>query len=151
MQLNDQTKKKLLMLAQRSISKGEIFILAKLLADKIPVVLKGGESDSLMGHTLNYRSKMDSVIFTLNDYLHISTQSTASIYAIVDRVWSWRYAVANGTTFMRFSGETDAVVDDITCILGYVNTSDMCGVVDMVADANYMHMLFGEVLSAAWL
>ena len=149
MQLNEQTKKKLLMLSQRSISKGEIFLLAKLLADKIPVM--GVTPDGLIGYTLNHRSKMDSVVFTLNDYLHISTQATESIYAVVDRVWSWRYAVASGTTFMRFSGETNTVLDDVSCILSYVNMSDVCGVTDMVADANYMHMLFTEVISVAWL
>lgn len=150
MDLHPETRRKLIQLSQRPIKKGEIFLLARLLADKIPVYENGQAPASTLAHTLKYRNQVDSVIYTLNDYIHISTDSAKQIYANVEALWSWRYAVATGTTMMIFSGETDTVIDDVSCLLGFVNMSDICSLADIAQDANYLHGLLREVVNSTW-
>lgn len=150
MELNQDTRRKLIQLSQRPIKKGEVFLLARLLADKIPVIENGQTPTSILGHTLKYRHQVDTVVYGLNDYVHISTDTAKQIYAISDALWSWRYAIATGTAPMLFSGDTDTVIDDVSGLLTYVNMSDICAVADIAQDANYIHSLLRDVVNSFW-
>lgn len=150
MQLNSNTRSKLIQLSQRPLKPGEVFLLSKLMADKIPVIEDGQIPQSTLAHTLKYRRYVDNVIFTLNDYAHICPQTCAHIYEMVDSIWNWRYAISTGSAGMLFSGEHDTVVDDVSSLLRYINSSDICALADMARDANYMTALLGEVVNQTW-
>lgn len=150
MELSKQTHYKLLQLAQRQLKAGELFLLAKLLADKIPVIVDGQLPDSLLCHTLNFRPSVDTVIYTLNEYTHISSDKAKYVYQMVDSIWAWRHAVATGGTTMLFSGSNTTVVDDVSCILNYVSLASIAPVADIAEDANYMHMLLLDVVNTVW-
>lgn len=148
MQVSRETQTKLMQFVHRTIKPGEAFLLARLLADRIPVL--GVEAGSPWEQTLKHRVAVDDVLYSLNEYLHIPQETRKNIYLMVERIWVWRQSVAAGTSNLLFSGDATSVVDDVTGILRSVNLSDVCPVADIAADANYIYDLFKQVVAGAW-
>lgn len=149
MHISQETQHKLMQFVHRTIKPGEAVILARLLADRIPVS-GGDKTDNAWERTLQYRSYVDSVIFYLNDYIHIPSASRDNIYRMVDRIWMWRQSVACGESNLVFTGNTDSVVDDFTGVMRTVHLDDVCPIVDMLIDANYIYDLFKTVVRGIW-
>lgn len=147
MKLSPEIKSKLMRFVHRQIKPGEAFLLARLLADRIPIAT---ESVEPWAQTLKYRQQVDGVIYGLNEYLHISQHNISNIHRMVERLWAWRLAVATGQSNLLFSGEVNNVVDDVTGILRSVNMSDIAPVADICQDANYIYDLFRQVVQAGW-
>lgn len=149
MLIKPETQRSLLQFAQRGIKKGESFLLARLIADRIPA----GESvvtTQPWEQTLKHRPQVDNVIFFLNDYLHISSDEARRICQMVERIWLWRQSVACGKSNLIYSGDANSVVDDTTGILRTVNLDDICPLADVVQDANFIYGVFKDVVSANW-
>ena len=69
---------------------------------------------------------------------------------MIDRIWAWRKSVASGQSTLLFSGETDKVVDDFSGVMRFALVNDVCPLMDMVNDANYMYDLFKQVVQSTW-
>jgi hypothetical protein len=148
MSFSPEIQTKLMQLVHRAIKPGEALLLARLLADRIPVV--GVVCDKPWEQTLRHRASVDEVLFTLNEYMHISPCSRDAIYAQIERVWLWRQSVASGQSNLVFSGSPDNVVDDLSGMMRCLNTDDVCPLTDIAMDANYIYDLFKRVVAVTW-
>jgi hypothetical protein len=148
MSLSPEIKTKLMLFVHRAIKPGECLLLARLLADRIPVV--GVECEKPWEQTLQYRTSVDAVLFTLNEYIHISECNRELIYTQIGRLWVWRQSVASGQSCLVFSGSPDNVVDDLSGLMRSVNTDDLCPLADIAGDANYIYDLFKQVVCTTW-
>lgn len=148
MQVSQEVKVKLMQFIHRGIKPGEAFILARLLADRIPVNVS---DETGWGQTLKYRGHVDSVLYELNEYIHIPQETMKNIYLMVERIWKWRLSVSTGESNLLFTGDANSVIDDISGMLRTVHLSDVCPVADIVHDANYIYSLFKQVVDACWL
>lgn len=144
-QLSDSLKTRLLSLSQRTLTKGEIFLLSKAIADAIP--LPEAVDVSVRTHNLNYRSFVMNVWSALGDYVYIPNEYLEIVYRLLDDFVSWRAAVANGTSGCMFSGDPNNFVDDVTGVLKYVNMSDFAEGSVCAANAGHMYGIFKEIIS----
>lgn len=147
MKVSTEVKSALMRFMHREIKPGEAFLLARVIADRIPVDVS---FDKPWEQTLRYRSNVDTVLYCVNDYIHIPQNTFKHIYLMIERIWVWRLSVARGDSNIIFSGDQCSVVDDISGLLRSVHLSDMSPVADMVGDANYIYSLFKQVVEATW-
>lgn len=148
MPLSKDTKAKLVMFLHRRIKPGEAVLLARLLADRIPVTCDGVEKP--WEQTLLYRKNVNSVIFALNEYLHIPTCDQDDMLKTIDNVWLWRYNVAAGVSNLVFTGDDNKVTDDFSGVMRTVDYGDICKLTDVLQDANYIYNLFKEAVECCW-
>lgn len=147
MSQNYDLQNRLLRLAQRTLNKGEIFLLSKAIADAIP--LPNESMDNVRIHNLKYRNMINTIISVFEGYAYIPNEEQETIYRLIDELVNWRYSVASGTATCLFTGEPSNFVDDLTGILRYVNMTDIGHGSDIAANANYMYTLFREVVAVA--
>ena len=141
---NSELQNRLLKLGQRTLNKGEIFILAKVIADSVPLPTEA--QDNIRLYNLNHRAWMSDVIYALEGYAYVPDEGRETIYRLVDEMVSWRYAVASGTSICLFTGESTNFVDDLTGFLRYVNMSDIAHGSDIASNANYIYTMFKDVV-----
>lgn len=134
---------KLNMLQQRKLTKGEIFLLAKAIADSIP--LAPAETDNIALFTLNHRAYINEVIYSLAEFTYIDDENAKTIYRLVDELSLWRYNIAHNPPVIMYKGDTNTVVDDTTGILKYVDVTYLCAVADIVDKANWVYAMFRDV------
>jgi len=131
------------LLQQRKLGKGEIFLLAKAIADSIP--LAPAETDNIALFTINHRSFMNNVIYSMAEFTYIDDENVKTIYRLVDELSLWRYSVAHNPPSILFRGDTNTVIDDISCLPRYIDVSNMCAVADIVDKANWVYNMFRDV------
>lgn len=134
---------KLNMLQQKKLCKGEIFLLAKAIADSIP--LAPVDADNISLFTLGHRAYMNEVIYSLAEFTYIDDETTKTIYRLIDEVSLWRYNIAHNPPYMLFKGDTNTVVDDTSCLLRYIDVTYLCAVADIVEKANWVYAMFRDV------
>ena len=144
--LPQQLQTKLLTFNQRTLNKGEVFLLAKAISDAIPIPKEGDVNVSI--HNLNHRNFMLTVIGKLEGYVFVSSEVPETIYRLVNDFVSWRYAVANGICVSNFTGESNNFVDDVTGILRYVNMSDFADGCTIAENAGYTYSIFKELVAS---
>lgn len=148
MSLSKETKAKLVLFLHRRIKPGEAFLLARLLADRIPVSCNN--VDKPWEQTLQYRKNVNNVVFALNEYLHIFTCDQDDINKSIDNIWLWRYNVATGASNLVFTGDDNRVTDDFSGVMRTVDYGDICKLADVLKDANYIYGLFKEAVESCW-
>lgn len=144
--LSTTNMNKLLSFSQRKLNKGEIFLLAKCLSDIVPIACSTEEN--IRTHVLNHRSKIDNILYGLDNYIYIPTEDKEVIYKIIDGLVMWRTSLAYNPAQMVFSSDPNTVIDDVTGILRYVDASDICGLSDIADSANVITSMFREVISS---
>lgn len=131
---------KLCALGQRKLVQGEITLLAKAVADILP--LSPSETENIALFTLQRRNVVDAIIYTLNDYSYIDDVVRQQVYSLINSFALWRHNVAHAPVNILFTGKHDTVVDDISCLLRYINQSELCAVSDIATNANYIYSMF---------
>lgn len=135
---------KLSSLEQKKLGKGELFLLSKAISDTIP--LAPVDTDNIALHTLNFRNLVNEVIYTLNEYTYLDKEQTDVVYKTINDLCLWRFNIAYNPPSIFFKGDPNTVVDDISCILRYVNLTDICAVGDIAEKANWTACVFSEVV-----
>ena len=143
--LSVELNKKLALLAQRKLSKGELLLLSKAIADSIP--LAPCDTDNIALYTLTKRSYVDEVIYGINDFSYLDESERKSVYKLIDEFSLWRYNVAHNPPIIFFKGDTNTVIDDISGLLRYVDVGSLCSVADMIDNANWIYGVFRELTS----
>lgn len=133
---------KLNLLQQRKLNKAEIFLLAKAIADSLP--LAPADTDNIALFTLNHRNFINEVIYSLADFTYIDDENVKTIYRLIDELSLWRFNIAHNPPNILYSGDTNTVVDDTTCIMRYVDTTYICAVADIVDKANWVSAMFRD-------
>lgn len=141
--LSKTTIEKLLTIQQKKLEKGEIFLLSKAIADTLP--LAPADTDSINIYTLQHRRYINNVIYYLNDYTYLDEDVKAIIYKNINELTLWRHSVAHNPPTIMFRGDTNTVIDDISCLLRYVDVPSICSVVDVLDNANWTYSLFRTV------
>lgn len=134
---------KLSLISQRKLEKGELFLLAKAIADSIPLAPTGLENISI--YILNHRRFIDSVIFTINHFSYIDEDNTKTLIKLIEELSLWRYNIAHEPPSIFFTGEANTVIDDISCINRYVNNEYLCSVSDIAQKANWVYNTFKDL------
>lgn len=134
---------KLNLLQQKKLSKAEIFLLAKAVADTLP--LAPVETDNIALFTLTHRAYVNEVIYSLAEYTYIDDENVKTIYRLIDELSLWRYNIAHNPPNLIFKGDTNTVVDDLSCIMRYVDVTYVCAVADVVDKANWIAAMFRDV------
>ena len=143
--LSMNTQQSLLAYAHRPLKKGEVFLLANVLASTIPTPASGTENVAL--YTLTHRSRIDEILYSLTQFITIDRYTIEKIYALINQIVLWKFTVAHGAMQVVFSGDPNTVVDDVSGILRFVDASDICAVSDMAMQANSATEMFTEYAS----
>lgn len=134
---------KLNMLQQKKLGKGEIFLLAKAIADSLPLAPLDTENITLF--TLTHRGAINEVIYSLSSFTYIDEENVRTIYRLIDELSLWRFNIAHNPPSILFKGDVNTVVDDTSCLLRYVDTTYLCAVADIVDKANWVYAMFRDV------
>lgn len=134
---------KLNMLQQKKLAKAEVFLLAKAIADSIP--LAPADTDNIALYTLSHRAYMNEIIYSMASYTYIDDENVKTVFRLVDELSLWRFNVAHNPPSILFKGDTNTVVDDLTCILRYVDVTYVCSVADIIEKANWVYAMFRDV------
>jgi len=137
---------KLNALNQRMLKKGEIFLLAKAIADALP--LMPPDEDSVKLFILNHKRMIDEVIYSLNNYSYLDEANIALVEKLVCDLTLWRANVAYSPLLTFYRSDPNVVIDDISNLPRYVDVTHMCAVGDMLDNANYMASLFRDFVTA---
>ena len=127
---------------QRKLTKAELFLLAKAIADILPLIPQG--CDSIPLHNIGHRGLINDILYKLCEYTHIDQDMFKMVYGMIDELTMWRYKIAYEPPFINFSGETTTVVDDLSCMLRYVDNSSICAVSDVAGKATWYYAKFRE-------
>lgn len=129
---------------QRRLKRGELFLLAQCIANRLPIGVSMPEN--IRTYTLNLRQQIDGPIYGLTDYIYLPVEDINHLYKMIDALLLWRMSVAHNPAPIYLSGDPTSVVDDLTAILRYVDTGDICSVADVVATASRTALTFQDYL-----
>lgn len=144
-QFSQDLTNKLNALNQRMFQKGEIFLLAKAIADALP--LMPADEDNVRLFILNNKRFIDEVIWSLNAYSYLNEENIATIEKLIGDLTLWRSSIAYNPPVIFFRNYSNAVIDDISALPRYVDITYMCAVGDIIDNANYISDLFRSLVS----
>lgn len=139
-QFSQDLTNKLNALNQRMLQKGEVFLLAKAIADALP--LMPADEDNVKLFILNHKRLVDEVVWTLNTYSYLGDDNVAILEKLIGDLTLWRASVAYNPPVTFFRDCPNSVIDDISNLPRYVDITHMCAVGDIINNANYMAGLF---------
>jgi hypothetical protein len=142
--LNPQLAADLHRLNNRSLKRGELFLLAKGISDNI-LLPPAGETNVRL-YTLGHRTFIDTVIYEMKVFVYISTDDVQSIYKIIDDSINWRMMVAYSPASFIFSADPTRIFEDMSGMARFFDLSDVVTVGDIALDANYFRKLFAGVI-----
>lgn len=137
---------KLNALNQRMLEKGEIFLLAKAIADALP--LMPPDENNVKLFVLNHKRLIDEVIYCLNTYSYLNDNNIILVEKLVCDLTLWRASIAYNPPIVFYRDDPKHVIDDISNLLRYVDVVYMCAVGDIINNANYMAGLFRDFVTA---
>lgn len=135
---------KLLTLQQRKLTNGELFLLAKAIADSLP--LPYIDVDSISLYTISKRSKINDIIYSLQEYTYLNDEEIKVIYRLIDELTLWRYNIAYNPPNIVFRNDVNLFIDDISCLPRYIDMTYLCAVADIIDNANWIYNLFKDVV-----
>lgn len=131
---------KLLSFNQRKLTKGEIFLLAKSIADELPLLPP--DEDNVNLFILNHKRFIDEVIWCLNNYTYLDKNEIKTVNKLISDLTLWRASIAYNPPITFFKDCPNSVIDDISSLPRFVDLTYMCAVGDIINNANYIADLF---------
>lgn len=144
-QFSQDLSNKLNALNQRALQKGEIFLLAKAIADALP--LMPADEDNVRLFILNHKRFVDEVIWSLNMYSYMGDEQVTVLEKLIGDLTLWRASVAYNPPVIFFRDCPNSVIDDISNLPRYIDVTYMCAVGDILNNANYMSDIFRSLTS----
>lgn len=138
--ISQQLKSELLKLNQRHLEKGEIFLLAKAIADEIPLAPQ--DTDNINLYILNHKPLIQTILYEFDFYTYLDEDTTNIIYKLISELSLWRLNMAYNPPVILFRCGEDSVIDDISCLPRYIDLTYMCAVADILDKATYTYSLF---------
>lgn len=120
--------------------------MAKVISDRLP--LGSGFPENIRTYTLNLRNTIDSAIYGLSDYIYLPAETVQRIYELIDNLLLWRMTVAFKPSRLVYTGDPTMVVDETSCILRFVDVSDICSVSEISETAGFIASVFQDYLDA---
>lgn len=125
---------------QRKLYKGEIFLLAKSIADELPLLPP--DEDNVKLFLLNHKRFIDEVVWCLNTYTYLNEDEVKTLNKLIGDLTLWRASVAYNPSVIFFRDCPDSVIDDISSLPRFIDITYMCAVGDIINNANYIANLF---------
>ena len=144
-QFSQNLTNKLNGLNQRMLQKGEIFLLAKAIADALP--LMPADEDNVRLFIINHKRFIDEVVWSLNTYSYLGDDGVATLEKLIGDLTLWRASMAYNPPAPFFRDDPNSVIDDISVLPRYVDITHMCAVGDIIGNANFMSDLFRSLVS----
>lgn len=143
--LTQDARANLTKLNQRVLADGELFLLAKAIADKLPLMPQDQTNVTL--YILTYKESIEQIIYAINDYSYLSQESKDVIYKLIGELTLWRSQVAYAGFKPLFKLDISTVTDDLCGLSKYIDPLYIGSVNDVLNNANYMYGLFYEIAS----
>ncbi len=135
-------KNELLKFNQRTLERGDTFLLAKAIADELPLMAPDEENARLF--VLNHKRFIDEVLYSICDFTYLGESERDDVCKLIGELSLWRAAVAYNPPSVLFRGDANAVIDDMSLLPRFIDNSYMCAVSDIVTKANYLYDLFRQ-------
>lgn len=146
MQLNQELQRKLIDFNQRRLTEAEEALLARAIADCIPIM--PADEHEVKMYMISQKSITNEIFYTLRSYCYIDNNIMEDIFSIACQFMTWRVAIAYKPPYVIFSGDENKVVDELSLLPVFVEHKKMCDIVDGLANANYTYRLFREFCEA---
>ena len=131
--------------AHRKLCKGELVLLSFAIANRLPLL--EDDSESINMKMVKHLRLIERVVYTLQEHAGVDKDCIDTIKTQVGRFLMWRTEVARGNTTILFSGEHNTVIDDLSGLLRFLDSSVLCAVGDVAIKANWLSRVFGETVS----
>lgn len=141
--LPEKLSNSLMSFNQKPLSNGEIFLLAKAIADEIPLMDEKFENVRLF--TLRHKNFIENVIYKINEYTYTTGDQQRIILELIDNLCLWRYMIASEPPVILFRNDQNTVIDDISCLPRYIDINYLCSVGDIVDEATFIYTTFREL------
>lgn len=142
-QLPEPMMTRLIKLNQKLLNKGELFLLAKAISDVLP--LAPIDLENIKIHNLSHREMINRVLYTISDYSYLDNAAFETLYRLIDELSLWRFNVAYQPPMITFSGSPEQVVDELSAMTRYIDSTFLAAVSDIATNATYMYRLFREI------
>lgn len=138
---------------QKAFEKGELILLAKALADVLPLLemsndLKSGRS-VLKEHVAKHRYFIDSALYTISCSCFLSDQAQEEVRNLTEAFVLWRHSVAYATLNPIFVAR-DRVIDDLSGLPVFLDCSQLAYLSDVAGNATHMYVVFKEIATERW-
>ena len=130
---------------QRKLCKGELVLLSFAIANRLPVL--GENHDSIGLELVKHHGLIERVVYTLQEHAGFESEGLDTIKTQVGRFLMWRTEVARGGMSVLFSGEHNTVVDDMSGMLRFLDSSVLCAVGDVAVRGNWLIRTFSNLVS----
>lgn len=131
--------------AHRKLYKGELVLLSFAIANRLPLL--EDDSESINMKMVKHLRLIERVVYTLQEHAGFDKDCIDTIKTQVGRFLMWRTEVARGNMTILFSGEHNTVIDDLSGLLRFLDSSVLCAVGDVAIKANWLSRVFGETVS----
>jgi len=133
--ISNKTKQDLISMGLRTLEKGEVFILSYAISLKLPLPEVNSDPHEIKMHCLSYRNNVDSVVYSLNDFMYIDENTRKEIYELIYSFVRWRRDIAFGN-FIPLFKDTETILDDFTNITKYIDMTYVCSLKDIETRLN---------------
>lgn len=141
--LPEKLNNNLMSFNQKPLGNGEIFLLAKAIADELPLMDEKFENVRLF--TLRHKNFIENVIYKINEYTYTTGDQQRIILELIDNLCLWRYMIASEPPVILFRNDQNTVIDDISCLPRYIDINYLCSVGDIVDEATFIYTTFREL------
>lgn len=142
-----QLRGKLSAFNQARLSRGELVLLASVIAKRIRLMGQEDVNDKLF--VISNRELIDTVTVTLGEFCTITEEDHTVLLEMVSGFAKWRKAVADGTNTVLFSGDGNVVIDELSSLPQYVSMGNLCSLAETASSNQWKSALFGDVVECA--
>lgn len=128
----------------RKLDRGELCLLAKAIADTRELPSADALSN-FPNYLISIKKDIYAVCYELAEYAFIDSKEMAFVCEQVGSFMIWRASIAHQPSTVLFTGDPNNVIDDITSIRRYVDTSVLCDIVNVLDRANWLYRTFREL------
>lgn len=142
-----QLRGKLSAFNQARLSRGELVLLASVIAKRIRLMGQDDVNEKLF--VLSNREWIDTVVVTLGEFCTITNEDRVVLSELIGGFSKWRKAVADGTNVVLFTGDDNMVIDEISSLPQYVNMGNLCALAETTSSNQWKSALFAELVECA--
>lgn len=143
-----QVRIELVKMNQRKMKAGELFILARVISNRIPLPTS---TQTLTSEVLANGEFYNQVRYLLNEYTYISDEEMVELRDNIKRFQAWKYSIVNGDDIMLFSGDPETVIDEFSGLTRFFDMGTLCKLDEIAEDATYYYNLYNTMTSLLWV
>lgn len=132
----------------RKLTRGELVILANVIARHLPLAPMGTDNFSM--YVISCKPKINTALSLLLRFTHLDDESSEFLFSTVKGFCQWRYNVAYNKGSIFFSGDPNMVIDDVTGILRVMDCDTLGELSGIALSANGTMSMFTDIVNNAF-